>query len=124
MVAAYRESDRKLGKFVIRRIIDALDNGVPTELTELRKLRRTFPKRAGGILAFFDRPDTSNGPTEAINGRICAGGAAYITGTGFYALKRPNPHVEWFGFHELFHAFTVGGFICHYIGIMVAVLGE
>ncbi|GAB3651271.1 hemolysin III family protein [Zhihengliuella somnathii] len=54
---------------------------------------------------------------------ICAGGAAYITGAVFYALKRPNPHVEWFGFHELFHAFTVGGFVCHYIAIMFAVLG-
>ncbi|MBG6083991.1 PAQR family membrane homeostasis protein TrhA [Zhihengliuella flava] len=54
---------------------------------------------------------------------ICAGGAAYIAGAVFYALKRPNLHLEWFGFHELFHAFTVGGFVCHYIAIMFAVLG-
>ena len=27
-------------------------------------------KGAGDILAFFDRPGTSNGPTEAINGRL------------------------------------------------------
>ncbi|MEE1619928.1 PAQR family membrane homeostasis protein TrhA [Zafaria sp. Z1313] len=54
---------------------------------------------------------------------ICAGGALYIAGAVFYALKRPNIHLEWFGFHELFHAFTVGGFTCHYIAIMFAVLG-
>ncbi|GHD09586.1 PAQR family membrane homeostasis protein TrhA [Zhihengliuella salsuginis] len=54
---------------------------------------------------------------------VCAGGAAYIAGAVFYALKRPNLHPEWFGFHELFHAFTVGGFVCHYIAIMFAVLG-
>lgn len=54
---------------------------------------------------------------------VCAGGAAYIAGAVFYALKRPNLHLEWFGFHELFHAFTVGGFVCHYIAIMFAVLG-
>jgi hemolysin III len=53
---------------------------------------------------------------------VCAGGACYIVGAVFYALKRPNLHREWFGFHELFHAFTVGGFVCHYVAIMVAVL--
>ncbi|WFP17375.1 PAQR family membrane homeostasis protein TrhA [Citricoccus muralis] len=52
----------------------------------------------------------------------CAGGACYIVGAVFYALKRPNISLEWFGFHELFHAFTVGGFVCHYIAIMFAVL--
>lgn len=53
---------------------------------------------------------------------VCVGGAFYIAGAVFYALKRPNLHVEWFGFHELFHAFTLGGFTCHYIAIMIAVL--
>ena len=59
-------------------------------------------------------------PTAAV--LVCVGGACYILGAVFYALKRPNIHREWFGFHELFHAFTVGGFVCHYIAIMVAVL--
>lgn len=59
-------------------------------------------------------------PTAAV--LVCVGGACYIIGAVFYALKRPNIHREWFGFHELFHAFTVGGFVCHYIAIMVAVL--
>ena len=54
---------------------------------------------------------------------ICAGGAAYIVGAVFYALKAPSLHKEWFGFHELFHTFTVGGFVCHYIAIMFGVLG-
>ena len=31
---------------------------------------RTFTRRAGDILAYFDHPHTSNGPTEAINGII------------------------------------------------------
>lgn len=59
-------------------------------------------------------------PTAAV--LVCVGGACYIIGAVFYAMKRPNIHREWFGFHELFHAFTVGGFVCHYIAIMVAVL--
>lgn len=53
---------------------------------------------------------------------LCVGGAFYVAGAVFYALKRPNFHAEWFGFHELFHAFTLGGFTCHYIAIMIAML--
>ncbi|MDR2380732.1 MAG: transposase, partial [Bifidobacteriaceae bacterium] len=44
--------------------------GVPAALDELRKLGRTLNRRAADILAYFERPHTSNGPTEAINGRI------------------------------------------------------
>jgi len=32
--------------------------------------RATLKKRAADVLAYFDRPGTSNGPTEAINGRL------------------------------------------------------
>jgi len=39
-------------------------------LTELRRLGRTLTHRAGAVLAYFDRPGTSNGPAEAINGRL------------------------------------------------------
>lgn len=42
---------------------------MPTALSEIKKLGRTLNKRAADILAYFDRPGTSNGPTEAINGR-------------------------------------------------------
>ena len=70
ILTAYREPDRKLGKFVMRSVIDALDSTVPNMLAELRRLGRTLKQRAADILAFFDRPGTSNGPTEAINGRL------------------------------------------------------
>jgi len=33
-------------------------------------LGRTLKKQAADILAFFDHPGTSNGPTETINGRL------------------------------------------------------
>ena len=33
-------------------------------------LGRTLKQRAADILAYFDRPGTSTGPTEAINGRL------------------------------------------------------
>lgn len=70
MVTAYREPDRGLGKFLMQLLIDSLASGLPSGLGELRTLSRTLKQRAADILAFFDRPGTSNGPTEAINGRL------------------------------------------------------
>jgi hemolysin III len=54
---------------------------------------------------------------------IIAGGVAYSLGAIVYALKKPNPSVKWFGFHEVFHAFTVLGFALHTIAIFIAVMG-
>jgi transposase len=70
MIAAYREPDRKKGRELMTRLIDAVDHGVPAALTEVITLGRTLNKRAADVLAYFDRPGTSNGPTEAINGRL------------------------------------------------------
>jgi hemolysin III len=36
-----------------------------------------------------------------------------------YALKRPNPWPGRFGFHEIFHAFTLVAFLCHWTGILL-----
>jgi len=70
IVAAYRHPDRSTGKHDLQAVIDSLRHGVPEALTELRKLGRTLNRRAGDVLAYFDLPGTSNGPTEAINGRL------------------------------------------------------
>ena len=51
-------------------MIESVSNGVPTALAELITLGRTLKKRAADVLAYFDRPRTSNGPTVAINGRL------------------------------------------------------
>ncbi len=47
-------------------MIESVSNGVPTALAELVTLGRTLKKRAADVLAYFDHPGTSNGPTEAI----------------------------------------------------------
>jgi len=70
MVAAYREPNRLKGRRIMCQVIAAISHSVPKELVELKKLGRTLKRRAGDILAYFDRPHTSNGPTEAINGRL------------------------------------------------------
>ena len=70
MIAAYRHPDRKQGKTLLNTLIDTLSHGVPAALGELVTLGRTLKRRAADVLAYFDRPGTSNGPTEAINGRL------------------------------------------------------
>lgn len=62
IVAASREK----GKQMMQAVIDAVSTGVPTTLTEIRRLGRTMKQRATDILAFFDPPGSSNGPTEEI----------------------------------------------------------
>jgi transposase len=69
MIAAYREPDRAKGREQMSNLIQAVSSGVPAALTEVRRLGRTPQRRAADVLAYFDRPGTSNGPTEAINGR-------------------------------------------------------
>ena len=67
MITAYRETDRTRGRRLMYQLIESLSHGVPAALSELRKLGRTLKRRAADVLAYFDRPGTSNGPTEAIN---------------------------------------------------------
>ena len=70
MIAAYREPDRATGRIRMQAVIDAIGSGVPAALKEVIVLGRTLNKRAADILAYFDRPGTSNGLTEALNGRL------------------------------------------------------
>ena len=70
MIAAYRDPDRARGCTSMQSVIDTVPAKVPAVLTELRRLGRTLNKRAADVLAYFERPHTSNGPTEAINGRL------------------------------------------------------
>jgi hemolysin III len=51
---------------------------------------------------------------------ILLGGALYTFGGVVYGFKRPNPWPQWFGFHEVFHTFTVLAFVAHYVGISMA----
>lgn len=70
MLAAYREPVRHRGRELMVSLIDSISHGVPAGLDEIITLGRTLKKRATDVLAYFDRPGTSNGPTEAINGRL------------------------------------------------------
>jgi hemolysin III len=51
---------------------------------------------------------------------VAAGGLLYTLGGVVYGFKRPNPSPQWFGFHEVFHCFTVAAFACHYVAVSLA----
>lgn len=53
---------------------------------------------------------------------ILVGGLCYTLGAVFYALKRPNPFPGHFGFHEIFHSFTVIAFLCHWVAVLLIAL--
>ena len=93
IVTAYRDPDPKKGREALQKVINAISRGVPAALVELRKLGSTLKRRAGDVLAYFDHPRTSNGPTEAINGRLehlrgSALGFRNLTNYGAYAEFR------------------------------------
>lgn len=65
-----------------------------------------------------------NSMSTAAFGWLLAGGLIYTAGGVIYALKLPifhNRH-KYFGNHELFHLFVMGGSICHFIVMYVFVL--
>jgi hemolysin III len=51
---------------------------------------------------------------------IAVGGLLYIAGGTVYGFRRPDPWPRYFGFHEVFHSFTVLAFLAHYVGISLA----
>ena len=68
-VAAYADENRERGKTLLAAVIDRLRTGLPAGLEELATLGRTLHRRRDDVLAYFDHR-ASNGPTEAINGRL------------------------------------------------------
>lgn len=69
LVAAYGNPDRRAGKIAMFKILKRIKSGVPRALPELAQLGRSLWRRRKEILAYFDT-GASNGPVEAINGRL------------------------------------------------------
>ncbi|MFE6868440.1 hemolysin III family protein [Kitasatospora sp. NPDC057692] len=70
-----------------------------------------------GWAAAFFLPDFLRAGGVAVLVLMIVGGVLYSIGGVVYGLKRPNPSPQWFGFHEVFHAFTLGAFITQYVGV-------
>ncbi|RKN46973.1 PAQR family membrane homeostasis protein TrhA [Streptomyces hoynatensis] len=70
-----------------------------------------------GWTALFFLPDFLHAGGLAVLILVVGGGVLYSAGGVIYGLKRPNPWPRWFGFHEVFHSFTLAAFVVHYVGI-------
>jgi transposase len=69
IITAYAHPDPHEGKTLLTTVIDSLRAAVPAGLDELATLGRTLHRRRDDVLAYFTHR-ASNGPTEAINGRL------------------------------------------------------
>jgi hemolysin III len=72
---------------------------------------------AMGWAAVFFLPDFLRAGGIAVLVLVLVGGLLYSAGGVIYGLKRPNPSPRWFGFHEVFHSFTLVAFVVHFVGI-------
>lgn len=65
-----------------------------------------------------------NSMSAAAFGWLLAGGIIYTVGGVIYALKLPifNSRHKYFGSHEIFHLFVMGGSICHFVVMYAFVL--
>ena len=70
----------------------------------------------GWLAAFFIVP-LWRAMSAAEMAWLVAGGLLYTAGAVVFALERPRLKFRWFGPHELFHLFVMGGSLCHYITI-------
>ncbi|GAA1175704.1 hemolysin III family protein [Ornithinimicrobium humiphilum] len=82
----------------------------------------TFVYLALGWVAVFYLVPFWRAGGPVVVGLIAAGGLLYTLGAVVYALKRPDPSPRWFGFHEVFHSFTVLAFGAHWTAALLAML--
>jgi hemolysin III len=71
-----------------------------------------------GWVAVFVFPELLHRAGVASFVLLLVGGALYSLGALVYATRKPNPAPSVFGYHEVFHAFTLAAAICHYIAVV------
>jgi len=74
----------------------------------------------GWVAVLYFGPLLQHGGVAVVT-LIALGGVLYTVGAVVYATRRPDPAPRWFGFHEVFHAFTVAAFTAHYVAAFLAV---
>ncbi len=64
--------------------------------------------------------DYGSGVGTAVLVLVIVGGGLYTVGGVVYGTKFPDPSPRTFGFHEVFHTFTILAFVTHYVGVSLA----
>ncbi|MCL3817911.1 PAQR family membrane homeostasis protein TrhA [Aeromicrobium wangtongii] len=70
-----------------------------------------------GWAAVLYFPEFVENSSTTVMVMLVGGGVLYTLGAIVYGFKWPDPSPTYFGFHEIFHAFTIAAFIVHYIGV-------
>ena len=77
---------------------------------------------SAGFLPHFLGSDVLSGAMHAwVLTLVAVGGVLYTLGAGVFAARWPNPSPRWFGFHEVFHSFTVGAWTSHFVAAALVV---
>ena len=74
-----------------------------------------------GWAAVAAAPALASHLTRVQLGLIVAGGVAYTVGFPVLLLKRPDPWPRSFGYHEVWHGFTVVAAVLHF-GMVASVV--
>ncbi|MFI7706427.1 hemolysin III family protein [Nonomuraea sp. NPDC049480] len=77
-----------------------------------------------GWTAIFVMPQLLEGAGVAAVVLVAVGGVFYSAGAIVYGLRRPDPSPRWFGFHEVFHAFTIAAYLVQYIAVSIVVYSQ
>jgi hemolysin III len=81
-----------------------------------------LPYLAAGWIALVAAPQILQRLDAAPLGLLLLGGIAYSVGAVAYAVKRPDPWPSVFGYHEVFHSFTIMGSASHFLAVAVYLL--
>jgi hemolysin III len=74
-----------------------------------------------GWVAVVVLPQLLRGAGALVLVLVLAGGVMYSLGAVVHGCKRPNPSPRWFGFHEVFHAFTILAYFLQYAAVSLVV---
>ncbi len=75
-----------------------------------------------GWLVVVALPQTIRGLSPVALGLLVTGGIMYTGGAVVLARRRPDPSPRVFGYHEVWHSFTVAASACHFAVIMLVTL--
>lgn len=76
-----------------------------------------------GWILVITAPQLIRSMSPAALSLLVAGGVLYTVGIPVLARGRPNPWPRTFGYHEIWHTFTVAAAACHFVTVGLLVRG-